>query len=74
MSLQGDKEEYSGAANKILPLQLDGMVWTAFNIGVVRGTVIELRDAYLKENHFQEAVILSHTVALLAHLAAHTSE
>lgn len=58
----------------IKPMYLDGMVWTKFNINVIREILIEWRGAHLRAANFQESIVLSNTVALLGHLADNTIE
>ena len=51
------------------PIQFDGMTFGPAEIGTLRVTLSILRDAALDAGKFDYAVSLSHTIAILFHVA-----
>lgn len=50
-------------------IQFDGMTFGSEEVKSLREEVIHIRDEALRQNAFKESIILSHTVALMYHLA-----
>lgn len=52
----------------VKPFNAAGAHYTALEVGYHRQNVIQMRDAALQGGNFAVAVLLSHNVAILAHL------
>jgi len=51
------------------PFDLNDTTWDSAEVEKHRSTLIIMRDAVLKENDFEMAVLLTVTIGLLHHLA-----
>ena len=51
-----------------MPFKVEGIDYTPEGIENLRQELIKYRDAALKQAAFEETVVLSHTIALLAYL------